>query len=51
MPSVFETILRDKLIEITEEFRDEDGMRILRVLISDTNLEIKIEGADTKPFQ
>ena len=26
-------------------------MRILRVLLSDTNLEIKIQGADTKPFK
>ena len=26
-------------------------MRILRVLISDINLEIKIQGADTKPFK
>ena len=26
-------------------------MWILRVLLSDTNLEIKIPGANTKPFQ
>ena len=26
-------------------------MRILRVPLSDTNLEIKIQGADTKPFK
>ena len=45
-----DTIWRDKLIEITEEFLDEDEMRILRVL-SDTNVEIKIQGADTKPFK
>ena len=41
----------EKLIEITEEFLDEDDMRILRVPLSDTNLEIKIQGADTKPFK
>ena len=40
-----------KLIEITDEFLDEDDMRILRVPLSDTNLEIKIQGADTKPFK
>ena len=39
MSSAFVTILRDKLIEITEKFRDEDEMRILRVLLSDTNME------------
>ena len=26
-------------------------MRILRELLSDTDLDIKIQGADTKPFQ
>ena len=26
-------------------------MRILRVLLSETNLDIKIQGADTKPFK
>ena len=36
--SAFDTIWRDKLIEITEEFLEEDEMRILRVLLSDTNL-------------
>ena len=41
----------EKLIEITEEFLDEDDMRILTVPLSDTNLEIKIQGADTKPFK
>ena len=39
MLSAFVTILRDKLIEITEKFRNEDEKRILRVLLSDTNIE------------
>ena len=51
MLSAFDTIWRDRLTELTEEFLEEDKMRILRVLISDTNLEIKIQGADTKPFK
>ena len=51
MSSPLDTIWRDKLIEITEEFMKEDEMRIIRVLLSDTNLEIKIQGADTKPFK
>ena len=40
MSSAFDTIWRDKLTEITEEFLDEDEMRILSVLLSDTNSEI-----------
>ena len=51
MSSAFDTIWIDKLTEITEEFLEEDEMRIIRVLLSDTNLEIKIQGADTKPFK
>ena len=51
MSSAFDTIWRSKLIEITKVFLDKDEMRILRVLLSDTNLEIKVQGADTKPFQ
>ena len=39
MLSAFVTILRDRLIEITEKFRNEYEMRILRVLLSDTNIE------------
>ena len=37
MSSAFDTIWRYKLIEITEEFLEEEEMRILRVLLSDTN--------------
>ena len=36
----FDTIWRDKLIEITEELLEEDKMRIVRVLLSDTNRTI-----------
>ena len=51
MDSIKNTRTRFNNIEITEEFLDEDEMRILRVLLSDTNLETKIQGADTKPFK
>ena len=47
--STFDTICRDKLIEINEEFLHEGEMRILRVLLSHTDLEMKIRGAVTKP--
>ena len=51
MSSAFDTIWRDKLIDITEKFLEENKMRIIRVLLTDNNLEIKIQGADTKPFK
>ena len=50
MSNAFDSIWRYRLIEITGKFLEEDEMRILRVLLSDTNLEIKIQGADTKLF-
>ena len=51
MSSAFDVIWKDKLIEIIEEFLEENEMKILRVLLSDTNLEIKIQGADTKSLK
>ena len=51
MSSAFDTIHRDKLIEIAEEIMDEDGIRILRVLLSNTSIEIKIKGAETRAVE
>ena len=50
MSSAFDTIWRDKLIGIIEEFLEKHEIRNLRVLLY-KNIEIKIQGADTKPFQ
>ena len=51
MSSAFDTIHRDKILEIASKFLKEDELRILRVLLSDTTLEVKIKGAKTKPFE
>ena len=50
MSSAFDTIRRNKLIEILETFFDEDEMRITRLLLSDTKLEIKMRGTETESF-
>jgi hypothetical protein len=50
MSSAFDTINRKKLLEIAERIMDEDGQRMLRVLLSNTTVEIRIKGAETEPF-
>ena len=44
------TINRNKLMEIAERILDEDGQRMLRILLSDTTVEVRIKGAETTPF-
>ena len=44
MSSAFDTIYSDKLLEIGVEILDEDGARMLRILLSNTNIEVKIKG-------
>ena len=50
MSSAFDTIKRDKILQIVEEILAEDEKRILRVLLSETKLEVKVHGAQSKPF-
>ena len=50
MTSAFDTIQRDELLSIAEEILEEDEIRILQILLSKTNLEIKVKGAESKPF-
>lgn len=50
MSAAFETIYRDKLLEIAEDVLRENGARILRVLLTVTTIEIKIKDAITAPF-
>ena len=45
LSSAFDTIRREKLLGITESFLDEDANRLIRVLISDTSMELRINGA------
>ena len=50
MSSAFDTIYRDKLINIVENVLDEDEVRIIRKLLSNTTLEVRIKGAATTKF-
>ena len=43
MSSALDTIDRDELFMIVEEFLDEDDLRILSTLQAETTLEIKVE--------
>ena len=49
LSSAFDTIRLEKLLGITESFLDEDASRLIRVLISDTCLELRINGAKERP--
>ena len=51
MSSAFDTIHRQRVLEIAERILDEDGARILRILLSNTSIEIKVRGAKTKPVK
>ena len=51
MSSTFNTICRDKLFKIAEEFMDEDDMRILSTLLAETTLEVKVENAQATTFE
>ena len=48
MPSAFDTIYREELIKIATEILDDDELRILRVLLSETTLEVKVKRAEPK---
>ena len=50
MSSAFDTIDRQKLVDIVESFLDEDEARIIRRLLSNTTLEVRVKGAETTPF-
>ena len=51
MSSAFDTLERNKLLEIVASFMCEDNQRILRVLLSETTVEIQIKGAEATPFK
>ena len=44
MTSAFDTIKREKLIKIIDNIAGEDESRLVRVLLSDTTLEINMNG-------
>ena len=49
--SAFDTIDRDELFRIVEEFLDEDDQRILSMLLAQTTLENKVENAQATTFE
>ena len=51
MSSAFDTIKRDKLIEIVSTFLDEDETRMVRFLLTNATLEIKMNNLETQPFE
>ena len=51
MSAAFDTIDRVQLIKILGNFADSDEMRMVRLLLSETSLEVKLSGHKTKPPQ
>ena len=51
MSSAIDTIYRDELFKIVEEFLDEDGLWILSTLLAETILEVKVENAQATTFE
>ena len=51
MSSTFDTIYRDELFKIVEEFLDEDNLRILSTLLVETTLEVIVENAQATTFE
>ena len=51
MSSAFDTIRREKLLEILKNILDEDEIRMIRFLLTNTTLEIKMANVKTKPFE
>ena len=51
MSSAFNTLLREELMKIATEIFNEDETRILRVVMSETTLEVKIKEAESQQFQ
>ena len=50
MSSAFDTIIREDLIKVLENILHEDEVRMVRLLLSNTTLDIKISGVDTEEF-
>ena len=48
--AVFDTIHRDKILQIAKEVLSENSARILRILLTDTIIKIKIKDTITTLF-
>ena len=51
MSSAFDTMERNKLLEVVSEFMCEDNQRILRILLSETSIEIQVKGSKSTAFK
>jgi hypothetical protein len=51
MTSAFDTIRRSKLIDILTTFLEEEEIRMIRILLSNTTLEMKMKNTMTKSFK
>ena len=51
MTSAFDTIKRSNLLKILASFLEEDEMRMLRVILSNTSLELKMADVETVSFK
>jgi hypothetical protein len=51
MSAAFDTIKRGKLLEILNSFLDEDEVRMIRYLLTNTSLKVKVQGAETEFFE
>ena len=51
MSAAFDTIQRQRLLQILEQFLEEDEIRLVQFLLSNTNISIKVNGATQElPF-
>ena len=51
MSSAFDTIKREKLLDILPSFRESDELRVVRLLLSNITLTIKLNNVKAEPFQ
>ena len=51
MLSAFNTVQRDQLSDRAKEISNEDKIRILRMLLDETALEVKVENAQATTFE
>ena len=51
MLSAFNTVQRDQLSDRAKEISNEDKIRILRILLDETTLEVKVENAQAATFE
>ena len=51
MSSAFDTIKKEKLLEILSSFENNNEIGIIRLLLSNTTLKIELNNVNTEPFE